>query len=519
MVLSVLAALCTSVSAEVEHIPYVSRPHELTGEELLYKLLVVVCLIFLGVIALSGVGGMPVKRLTAVLGATDRDIGVGCVELIEPRSVHSGIATVPTEVVVVGNEIGDLDIGVVHLAHRNCSDGGKTGLIHLVNEVVEYTVVLEKVLGRAADRDLVGESPEEDGGVVVVLSYKLLHLRDSVLAAGGHMLGDIGDLCPDHKTLFIAEIIEILVVLIVSETDGGCANLHDIVNVLCVMLGKERVTNAPSVLVAGYAAERIFLTVEDKAVFGIDLEGTAAEAGANVIKNGLTLNDLYLTAVEVRILTAVPEVNVLKGEDRLLFRGLDLCDLVLFLVVNRIYELLTVSKIGGENVHGNGCIGALNRGGDHKTGAAVVIQVEMRLVDANQIYVTVKTAVEGEIRHLRINAVVGSVVNDDRDLGLVGKLFGNVYSPGRVTAVVVSKLLAANVYVCGGVCAAEFEVVKICLGKICLLERLYVEARAAEIVVSAVKSVLRVPGMRKGYKRAVACRDIGGVFLKKPILV
>ena len=112
---------------------------------------------------------------------------MSCVPLVKPRAVHRGIATVPTEVVVVGNNVGNLEIGVVHLTHRNSSDGGKSGLIHLVNEIIEYLVIFKKIVIRACNGDLVGKSPNNDRGMVVVLRYKLLHLRDSVLASAGHV--------------------------------------------------------------------------------------------------------------------------------------------------------------------------------------------------------------------------------------------------------------------------------------------------------------------------------------------
>ena len=44
------------------------------------------------------------------------------------------------------------------------------------------------------------------------------------------------------------------------------------------MLGKKRVSYTESVLVAGYTAKRILLSVKDKAVFGIDLKAAAAES-------------------------------------------------------------------------------------------------------------------------------------------------------------------------------------------------------------------------------------------------
>ena len=77
----------------------------------------VICLIFLGVVALLRVACVPVKCLASVLGASDGNVGVSLVEFVKPRTVHIGFASVPTEVVVVGNEVGNLNVGVVHLAH------------------------------------------------------------------------------------------------------------------------------------------------------------------------------------------------------------------------------------------------------------------------------------------------------------------------------------------------------------------------------------------------------------------
>ena len=117
MVLTVLTALASRVSAEIEHIPYVSCPHIRSVSNLLDKLFVVVCLIFFGVVTLFRIGGVPVKSFTTVFGASDWLIWILCMELVEPRTVHGSIAAVPTEVVVVGNDIGNLQIGIIHFAH------------------------------------------------------------------------------------------------------------------------------------------------------------------------------------------------------------------------------------------------------------------------------------------------------------------------------------------------------------------------------------------------------------------
>ena len=64
------------------------------------------------------------------------------------------------------------------------------------------------------------------------------------------MLGDIGYLSPEDQTLLIAQIVEILSVLIVGETDGGRADLADKLDILLMMLGEKSVSYAETVLMA-----------------------------------------------------------------------------------------------------------------------------------------------------------------------------------------------------------------------------------------------------------------------------
>ena len=143
MVLAVFAAFGSGISAEVKHIPHMGGPEVGTGEELLDQFLVVISLIFFGIVALGGVGGVPVQGFAAVLGAADGEAGVLGVELVEPGAVHGGVAAVPAEVVVIGDHIGDVDIALIHAAHGNTGHGGQTGLVPVVAEVVEDVVVFD----------------------------------------------------------------------------------------------------------------------------------------------------------------------------------------------------------------------------------------------------------------------------------------------------------------------------------------------------------------------------------------
>ena len=115
--------------------------------------------------ALHGIGSVPIQRLAAVFRAADGNIGMGLVELIKPGAVHGGLAAVPTEIVVIGHHIRDLQIGVIHLAHGHSRNGSQAGLVHLVAEVIQDTVILQKIVIRAADADLIGKSPNHNGRV------------------------------------------------------------------------------------------------------------------------------------------------------------------------------------------------------------------------------------------------------------------------------------------------------------------------------------------------------------------
>ena len=97
-----------------------------------------------------------------------------------------------------------------------------------MDQVVQQLMVLHEDLRDATvGRDLVGETPAEDTWMMVVLGNEFSHLRESVLSSARHVRCDIRDLRPDQQALFIAEIIEVLCVLIVSQSQRCDAELFD----------------------------------------------------------------------------------------------------------------------------------------------------------------------------------------------------------------------------------------------------------------------------------------------------
>ena len=242
MVLAVFAALVAGIGAEVEHVPAVGGPDEFPGEELADQFLVVMGLVFLGIVALLGVGGVPVQGLAAVFADAHAHVGVLLVELVEPGAVHVRVAAVPAEIVVEAAKVGDGQVFRVHGAVRKGRQGGQADGIHLMHQVVEDPVVFQQIgILFALHGDLVAQAPHADGGVVIALGHKLGHLADGVFPAAGHVLGDIGDLRPDDQARLVAQVIEILVVLVMGQPDGGGAHLQDQLHVFFVVFGQQGV--------------------------------------------------------------------------------------------------------------------------------------------------------------------------------------------------------------------------------------------------------------------------------------
>ena len=123
MVLPVFPAFCARVRAKIEHIPNVRRPQIFTGKQLFNQFFMIIRLIFFRIIALHGVGGMPIKRLASVFGNANGLIGEFFMELIKPRPIHRRIPTVPTEIMIVGNDVGDLYVWFVHATHGHARHG------------------------------------------------------------------------------------------------------------------------------------------------------------------------------------------------------------------------------------------------------------------------------------------------------------------------------------------------------------------------------------------------------------
>ena len=217
----------------------------------------------------------------------------------------------------------------------------------------------------------------------------------------------------------------------------------------------------------------------------------------------------------------MPKCNILYFKGSLIILGYKGCNLVTLSVKKGIANLCAILLICNKYLNLNGCICTVNSGCNLNTGSAEIVKVEVALAYAKDVYVSVKTAVEGKVCHLGIYSVVGSIINCDNKKGFILKRICNINSPCRVTAIVVSKLLTVKIYVRRGVCAIDFKVVAVCNGQICLLYCLNIVTCATVVVVTAVLTVKGIPGVRQANAFKIACYlcGQGGIFSKCPALI
>ena len=112
------------------------------------------------------------------------------------------------------------------------------------------------------------------------------------------------------------------------------------------------------------------------------------------------------------------------------------------------------------------------------------------------------------------------VVNDDGNCVFLAEIACDIDSPGRISAVVVSKSFSVAPDVSRRVRAVYLKVIFFCFGKKIAGEDLLIKAAAAEIIVAAVLTVLAVPGVRKSDRLAdTIVRGLVCVLVKLPVVI
>ena len=190
---------------------------------------------------------MPVQCFAAIFRDTDGQVGMIRVEFIKPRRIGINGAAIPAEVLIIADGIGDLQIGMVCGAGSNGCHGGQTGSVHSVNQIIQLLMVIHNVcvfFRIITSIDLVAQTPDNDGRMVVILNDKFLHLLDGVFLTIAHVGCDVGNLCPDDLAIYITKIIEILIMLIMCQPDGSRTEFHDHSHIFFMVLRQKGIADA-----------------------------------------------------------------------------------------------------------------------------------------------------------------------------------------------------------------------------------------------------------------------------------
>ena len=178
-------------------------------------------------------------------------------------------------------------------------------------QFIEGTVVFQQFLIHCARcSDFIRETPHGDAGMIIILNNQFLHLRKGVGPPVCHVHGDIRDLGPNNDAVFIAQIVELLSMLIVGKTQGVSPQLPDNCYVCLMLLKAQRITGTLPVLMTAAAPQGLAASVEDEALLWVDFKLTASKAGADLI----SAVQCSGSGVKIGIVHAVPEVDILNGE-------------------------------------------------------------------------------------------------------------------------------------------------------------------------------------------------------------
>ena len=449
LVLAMLAALVAAIGGKVEHIPHMSRPQPRTVGNHLSNVLMVNALVALGVVALFRVAALVLGvGICAILRKADAAVRVIGMVFVKELVVLLQFTQIPAEVEVVAVHIGNFQNRTGGLQHKHVCHGGLAGGVQLVRQLVQQTVVFQQILvDRRGGGDLVRKAPHGNAGVVVVLDDQLFHLGQGVGTAVGHVHGDVGDLCPDDKTLFITQVVEIRCVLIVCQPDGVGAHFQNDGDILLHHFFGQGIAHTLTVLMAGNAAQGIAAAVQDKALLGVKLKFPAAEPRGGL----LAIVQLGRYGVEEGVVHAIPQMGVVQRENNLcsavFHRGGDA-----LAFQRKGYALCADRSSFQSNFNGLGGKVGDDRGHLQRR-CAISGQGEVLCRDDVQGHIPVNAAVEGKIGFLGIHGVVVAIVHADGQQVLVFQVVGQVHPEGGVAALVLGQFFPVQVN--GGGPAAE----------------------------------------------------------------
>jgi len=125
---------------------------------------------------------------------------------------------------------------------------------------------------------------------------------------------DEGQLGPHDHTAAVAQIVEILRVLVMRQADGGAAEFFNQLEILVVLGGTDGPALVEPVLMAVDSVERVVPAIQEKALLGVDAEGPETERLRDRVRQSLAIAYLHGQLVEIRIAETIPQVRVGKRD-------------------------------------------------------------------------------------------------------------------------------------------------------------------------------------------------------------
>ena len=324
----------------------------------------------------------------------------------------------------------------------------------------------------------------------------------------------VGNLCPDDKALFIAQVVEILCVLVVRQPDGISTHFQNDGDILFHHFVRQRDACALAVLMPGNTAQRIAAAVQDKALLGVNLKLPASKPG----RRFFAIVQLGRNSIQERVVDAVPEVCIVQRENSLcgavFHRGGDA------LAFQRKGHALCAHH-GGFHSDLGGLSGKVGDDGGHlQRRCAVGRQGKVLCGNNVQGHIPVNAAVEGEVCLLGVHGVVVAVVHADCQQIFLFEMFGQVHPEGRVAALVLGQLFAVQVDYSGHSGTVQLQNCFAVSRDGGLCQRQRIPAGAAVVIVAAVLTVYGVPCMGQGNGLAHHGGGDASVFFgKMPVVI
>ena len=111
------------------------------------------------------------------------------------------------------------------------------------------------------------------------------------------------------------------------------------------------------------------------------------------------------------------------------------------------------------------------------------------------IDITVQTAVESEVCHLRIYVVVWCIVHSDNDFILIFQQVSDVDSPCGISTVMAASLFSVHIKCSAGISTLELHINVRLLAKLGTAHCFCIIACATVIVIATILSVCAIPCM------------------------